>query len=137
MGKFKDFMGGTGAGLLNEASKNLAKNNMEITYIPRDEIYKNPKNEYSISDIENLADLIYVMGLREPLGVKPEGSGYKLIEGERRLTAIDKLIADGKWEGDIPCIIRISIHTSTREVTPWQDQYYFSPGFQSTLPQGK
>ena len=106
MGKFKDFMGGTGAGLLNEASKNLAKNNMEITYIPRDEIYKNPKNEYSISDIENLADLIYVMGLREPLGVKPEGSGYKLIEGERRLTAIDKLIADGKWEGDIPCIIR-------------------------------
>lgn len=106
MGKFKDFMGGTGAGLLNEASKNLARNNMEITYIPRDEIYKNPKNEYSISDIENLADLIYVMGLREPLGVKPEGSGYKLIEGERRLTAIDKLIADGKWEGDIPCIIR-------------------------------
>lgn len=106
MGKFKDFMGGTGAGLLNEASKNLAKNNMEITYILRDEIYKNPKNEYSISDIENLADLIYVMGLREPLGVKPEGSGYKLIEGERRLTAIDKLIADGKWEGDIPCIIR-------------------------------
>lgn len=106
MGKFKDFMGGTGAGLLNEASKNLAKNNMEVTYIPRDEIYKNPKNEYSISDIENLADLIYVMGLREPLGVKPEGSGYKLIEGERRLTAIDKLIADGKWEGDIPCIIR-------------------------------
>lgn len=106
MGKFKDFMGSTGAGLLNEASKNLAKNNMEITYIPRDEIYKNPKNEYSISDIENLADLIYVMGLREPLGIKPEGSGYKLIEGERRLTAIDKLIADGKWEGDIPCIIR-------------------------------
>lgn len=106
MGKFKDFMGGTGAGLLNEASKNLAKNNMEITYIPRDEIYKNPKNEYSILDIENLADLIYVMGLREPLGVKLEGSGYKLIEGERRLTAIDKLIADGKWEGDIPCIIR-------------------------------
>lgn len=99
-------MGGTGAGLLNEASKNLAKNNMEIMYIPRAEIYKNPKNEYSISDIENLADLIYVMGLREPLGVKPEGSGYKLIEGERRLTAIDKLIADGKWEGDIPCIIR-------------------------------
>ena len=89
MGKFKDFMGSTGAGLLNEASKNLAKNNMEITYIPRDEIYKNPKNEYSISDIENLADLI-----------------YKLIEGERRLTAIDKLITDGKWEGDIPCIIR-------------------------------
>ena len=64
MGKFKDFMGGTGAGLLNEASKNLAKNNMEIMYIPRAEIYKNPKNEYSISDIENLADLIYVMGLR-------------------------------------------------------------------------
>ena len=87
MGKFKDFMGSTGAGLLNE-------------------IYKNPKNEYSISDIENLADLIYVMGLREPLGIKPEGSGYKLIEGERRLTAIDKLITDGKWEGDIPCIIR-------------------------------
>mgnify|MGYP004721355929 CR=1 FL=1 len=106
MGKFKDFMGGTGAGLLNEASKNLAKNNMEIMYIPRAEIYKNPKNEYSISDIENLADLIYVMGLREPLGVKPEGSGYKLIEGERRLTAIDKLISDGKWDGDIPCIVR-------------------------------
>ena len=46
------------------------------------------------------------MGLREPLGIKANGSGYKLIEGERRLTAIDKLIAEGKWDMDIPCIIR-------------------------------
>ena len=29
MGKFKDFMGSTGAGLLNEASKNLAKNSQK------------------------------------------------------------------------------------------------------------
>lgn len=106
MGALKSFMNNTGAGLLNEASKSLAKNNMEVVYVPRNEIYKNPKNEYSISDIDNLADLIYVMGLREPLGIKANGSGYKLIEGERRLTAIDKLIAEGKWDMDIPCIIR-------------------------------
>lgn len=107
--KFKKFMEQTGAGLLSEASKNVdVEDTMEIVYVPRNQIVKNPKNKYSISNIRELADLIALMGIREPLGIRPEGDHYILVEGERRITAIDLLIKEGKWgpDQDIPCIIR-------------------------------
>lgn len=120
--KFKKFMEQTGAGLLSEASKNVdVEDTMEIVYIPREQIIKNPKNKYSISNIRELADLIALMGIREPLGIRAEGDHYKLIEGERRLTAIDLLIEEGKWgkDQDIPCIIRNQLTINVdAELTP-------------------
>ena len=66
--KFKKFMEQTGAGLLSEASKNVdVEDTMEIVYVPRNQIVKNPKNKYSISNIRELGDLIALMGIREPL----------------------------------------------------------------------
>ena len=52
------------------------------------------------------------MGLLQPLHVMPLSNGnYKLLGGERRLTAIDRLIEDPtveKWTDDtlIPCVVK-------------------------------
>lgn len=104
--KFKTFMQATGDGLLNEASKSLAEDNLEVVYIPRKDIRKNEKNRYSIGDIENLATLIGDVGLAQPLEVIKKEDYYLLVAGHRRITAIDLLIEQGKWKGDIPCFIK-------------------------------
>ena len=85
-----------GAGLLNDASKG---NKMKIIYVQREEIDKNARNEYSIEGIESLAWSIKTLGLLQPLQLSRKEDGrYKLIGGERRLTAIDRLIADENVE---------------------------------------
>lgn len=99
-----------GAGLLSESSKETVM--MKITNIPRGEIEKNPENKYSITGIPSLAESIKQYGLVEPLHVAEKENGvYRLLGGERRLTAIDMLIADERvteWTEDtlIPCVVK-------------------------------
>lgn len=97
-----------GAGLLSDVSKSVIK--MEIINVPREQLVKNPKNKYSIKGIDTLAQSIKDYGLLQPLHVSKQADGrYMLLGGERRLTAIDKLIADNQvdeWNEDtlIPCV---------------------------------
>lgn len=106
-GKFR-----VGAGLLNDASKDCVM--MDISNIPREKIIKNTRNPYSIERIKELAESIKRIGLLQPLHVDdpdPETGTYKLLGGERRLTAIDLLIEDEsvtEWTKDtlIPCVVR-------------------------------
>ena len=97
-----------GAGLLNDKSKN----DLKISYLNRDDIEKNEMNKYSIAEINSLAWSLDHTGLIQPLHVKAMENGkYKLLGGERRLTAIDQLIADPentKWTQDslIPCVVK-------------------------------
>ena len=80
-----------GEGLLNDASKDIIK--MRIVNLERDKIRKNPSNNYSINDIDSLAESIKNYGIASPLNVtKLEDDSYMLLGGERRITAIDKLI---------------------------------------------
>lgn len=97
-----------GAGLLSEVSKNQVAT--KVIQVPRNLIDKNPNNKYSIRGIASLANSIRDYTLVEPLHVsrKPDGR-YLLLGGERRLSAIDRLIADKEvleWTEDtlIPCI---------------------------------
>lgn len=95
--------------LLNSASKSLRKTLLDVKYIKRDRIRKNPKNRVSIDGIEELAQDIKMAGLEQPLVVYPKEDGYMLLTGERRLTAIDRLIESGDWDPEadyIPCIER-------------------------------
>ena len=82
-----------GAGLLSEVSKNQVAT--KVIQVPRNLIDKNPNNKYSIRGIASLANSIRDYTLVEPLHVsrKPDGR-YLLLGGERRLSAIDRLIAD-------------------------------------------
>ena len=95
--------------LLNSASKSLRKTLLDVKYIKRDRIRKNPKNRVSIDGIEELAQDIKMAGLEQPLVVYPKEDSYMLLTGERRLTAIDRLIESGDWDPEadyIPCIER-------------------------------
>lgn len=99
-----------GEGLLNDASKDVIK--MRIVNLDRNKIRKNSKNNYSIKDIDSLAESIRIYGIASPLNVKKiNDNEYMLLGGERRITAIDKLIEDPnvpEWNEDtlIPCTIK-------------------------------
>lgn len=97
-----------GRGLLNSTSTNKK---MKLEHVPRNLIEKNEKNDRSILGIRDLAYSIEHMGLKNPLHVKRTPTGYKLLGGERRLTAIDSLIADenvSDWDEDtlIPVVVQ-------------------------------
>ena len=57
-----------GEGLLNDASKDVIK--MRIVNLDRNKIRKNSKNNYSIKDIDSLAESIRIYGIASPLNVK-------------------------------------------------------------------
>lgn len=102
--------------LLSSVSLGMEAQGIEITLIPRSQIEKNPKNKRSINDIMELAQDICMCGLEQPLVVyQKEDGSYRLLTGERRLTAIDTLIREDRlpesWPGDrkdpdIPCIVK-------------------------------
>lgn len=101
-----------GAGLINQQPA-LSDADNEVVYLHRWEIRKNKNNQYSIGNIKSLAWSINNLGLLQPLHVNKnaENGVYTLLGGERRLTAIDLLIADpdnAKWTGEtlIPCMLK-------------------------------
>lgn len=80
----------------------------KIIYIDIDEIESNPKNFYGLRNIDELAGLIAVSHLIEPLTVIKESNGkYKLISGHRRRAAVQKLLEEGIYtERKLPCIVK-------------------------------
>lgn len=80
---------------------------MQVKMLPIEYIMPNPDNKiYVVGDIDKLKEDIRLHGVRQPLEVIRWANGYKLIGGERRLTACKQL----KEEGDdrfssLPCII--------------------------------
>lgn len=93
--------------LLSDVSLEKKGSSQEVTWIARSLILKNERNGYVVGDIDSLAADIKHGGLAQPLEVYPCKNGkYKLLTGERRLTALDKLIENGDWTTDIPCFVR-------------------------------
>lgn len=105
MGKFNVETLGIGNGLLNEMSQNL-KEGFEVTLIPIDKIYENENNHYSIEDIDELAESIKEVGLKQNLDViKGSNGNYKLLSGHRRFKALQLLSASDDKYKMIPCTI--------------------------------
>lgn len=106
----KKHSGGLG-NFLNALTQTAEKNEVaeeKIIYIDIDEIESNPQNFYGLRNIEELAGLIAVSKLIEPLTVIKKSDGkYKLISGHRRRAAVQKLLEDGIYtERKLPCIIK-------------------------------
>lgn len=99
--------------LLNTQSKTPipAGQKMQVVMIDRAHLHRNPDNKiYIIGDVSRLKEDIKANGIRQPLEVVelPFG-GYKLIGGERRLTACEQLAQEGVAGFDmLPCVIRES-----------------------------
>ena len=124
-------------GMLNGISKNIekantleAKNNFKVEYIDINDIKRNEKNFYEIVNVDELAEDIKMNGLNHNLVVrKLENGTYELISGERRYTALNKLVQEGNnFFALVPCkvieandidaeIILIQANAQTRELT--------------------
>lgn len=106
MGKYQN-VNLSNLGFMNSLSKSMTQNSFRIEKIPYDKIITNAKNKYSIQNIEELAFSILHNGLKQNLEVKDNNDGtYTLISGERRYTAICRLISEGHSELEmVPCLI--------------------------------
>ena len=108
---------------------------MHVEMLPISYIMPNPYNKkiYIVGDVERLKDDIKANGVRQPLEVIQWANGYKLIGGERRLTACKQLAAEGDERfTTVPCIIveskgdledKISLITANataRDLTDWE-----------------
>lgn len=80
----------------------------QIRYIPLELIDPDPDNFYTMDGLEELAGSIEMLGLQQPLLVRPGENGhYITISGHRRRAAI-RLISDGgssQFAGGVPCIV--------------------------------
>lgn len=108
---------------------------MHVEMLPISYIMPNPDNKkiYIVGDVERLKDDIKANGVRQPLEVIRWANGYKLIGGERRLTACKQLAAEGDERfSTVPCSIveskgeledKISLITANataRDLTDWE-----------------
>ncbi len=80
----------------------------QIQYIPIEQIDPDPDNFYSLEGLNELAGSIEMLGLQQPLLVRPsEGGRFTVISGHRRRAAI-LLIRDGgskQFADGVPCIV--------------------------------
>lgn len=124
-------------GMLNSISKNVkkageleAKENFKVQYIDINDIHRSKKNFYEIINIDELAEDINLNGLNHNLVVRKLDNGtYELLSGERRYTALTKLVNEGnKTFALVPCkvieandtdaeIILIQANAQTRELS--------------------
>ena len=94
------------ADFFSEAIRQDAKE--QIEYITMDRIDPDPKNFYSLEGLDELAANIELIGLQQPLRVRPgEGDHFIIVSGHRRRAAIIKIMADGSHQFDdgVPCIV--------------------------------
>lgn len=107
----------------------------QISYIDIDLIDPDPANFYELSDLDELAANIELVGLQQPLRVRvhPEDpERWMIVSGHRRRAAIRQLVDDGKDElRAVACIVEqpaaskelqelrlIYANSGTRKMTP-------------------
>lgn len=80
----------------------------QIEYIDLSLIDPDPNNFYEMTDIEGLAANIELLGLQQPLRVRPnpdKPGRYIVVSGHRRRAALELLVGDGKTQfAQAPCI---------------------------------
>lgn len=80
----------------------------QIEYIDLSLIDPDPNNFYEMTDIEELAANIELLGLQQPLRVRPNPDKPErliIVSGHRRRAALELLVGDGKTQfAQVPCI---------------------------------
>ena len=81
----------------------------QIEYLPRTALVADEKNFYSLDGIDELAASIELIGVQQPLRVRPiegEDGLYRIVSGHRRRAALDKLALEGSRDYEqVPCIV--------------------------------
>lgn len=95
------------AAMLRDVSS-LDTGKKQITYLRRESLDADAGNFYEVRDVDALADNISVVGLQQPILVRPgqESGRYTVVSGHRRLAALAKLAEEDpdKW-AEVPCIV--------------------------------
>jgi len=78
-----------------------------IEYIDIELLEQDPDNFYQLSKVEELAGNISVVGLQQPVRVRPsEGGRYMIVSGHRRRAALQQLVEAGEERfRQVPCIV--------------------------------
>jgi len=84
----------------------------QIEYISLDLIDADKKNFYSMPDLEELAAGIAMIGLQQPLRIRPDPNApdrYKVVSGHRRRAALGLLAQENpeRWK-EVACIVEAS-----------------------------
>lgn len=93
----------------------------QIEYIDAGRISGDPNNFYSLDGIQELAANIELIGLQQPIRVRPDPDdegGYIIVSGHRRFTALAELRKTDreKWQM-VPCIVeQHEEHPAMREL---------------------
>lgn len=80
----------------------------QITYIDLDLLDPDERNFYSLDGLNELAGNIELLGLQQPLRVRPgEGGRYTIVSGHRRRAACMLIRGGGSdmFAGGVPCIV--------------------------------
>ena len=80
----------------------------QIEYIPVDQIDPDPNNFYSLDGLDELAGNIELIGLQQPIRVRPGEDGrFIVVSGHRRRAAILMIRDDGNemFRDGVPCIV--------------------------------
>ena len=78
----------------------------QIEYIDIERLDADPNNFYELSNVDELATNIQLLGLQQPLRVRAVGRDrFVIVSGHRRWTALRKLVEEGHNElREAPCI---------------------------------
>lgn len=79
---------------------------MLVQHIPLSQLRRSPSLNVRKHGGANVADLVASIPahtLLHPLVVTEGKGGFDVVDGARRLTAIEQLVKDGNWTGDVPC----------------------------------
>ena len=79
----------------------------QIVLLPVDLLDPDPENFYSLDGLDELAGNIELLGLLDPIRVRPNGERFTIVSGHRRRAAI-LLIRDGgseQFKDGVPCIV--------------------------------
>lgn len=102
------------ADLLNNRSKESSsnKNAFKIKNISINQIVPDSNNFYTVDDVTELKESIFMFGLQQNLVVRdiPGTDTFKLISGHRRLKALTMLVEEGHEDfGFAPCKVETDI----------------------------
>ena len=81
---------------------------MDLQHIPLDNLKTaaaNVRHQRKRPDVGDILPSIRERGILQPLLVRPNGDGFEVVAGRRRLHAAKTLAEDGREIGDIPCAV--------------------------------
>lgn len=83
----------------------------QIEYISIAQLDDDPNNFYELSNLDELAANIELLGLQQPIRVRPgeEPGRYTIVSGHRRRAAVRQLVEEGREDlRELPCIVERS-----------------------------